>query len=214
MSKPASTANINNAAPYADADEDALLVKKAQNGSTEAFEALVRKYEGKVFGITSRMLAFGEDSKDAAQEAFIKAYRSLKGFRGESKFSTWLYRITNNVCLDYLRKRNRRELPLDLGMDDSDGETRAVDIPADVDVESAVEDSEFRSLVQKAINSLPAHHRIMIIMRDIQDLSYTEIAQLIGVPEGTVKSKINRARKILRDALINFKELKGYINVK
>ena len=212
-SKPAFAPQINSVNRIDAADEDAALVGRAQNGDMDAFEELVRKYEGKVFGIASRMLAFSEDAKDAAQEAFLKAYRSLKGFRGDAKFSTWLYRITNNVCLEYLRRRDRRELPLDFESAGGDGETRTMDIPSDIDVESAVLDVEFRALVQKAINSLPAQHRMMIVMRDVQELSYTEISDMLNLPEGTVKSRINRARKNLRTLFLGFKELKEYINV-
>ena len=219
-SKPASAEQINNAVRTYDADEDELFVKRAQNGDMDAFEELVKKYEGKVFGIASRMLAFGEDAKDAAQESFIKAYRSLKGFRGDSKFSTWLYRITNNVCLDYLRKRSRSELSLDFeaggngGGNGGGGELYKTVIPADIDVEATVEGNEFRHLVQKAINSLPAQHRAMIVMRDVQYLSYIEIAGLLGLPEGTVKSRLNRARRNLRTVFLGLRELKEYIDVK
>ncbi|MCL2059467.1 MAG: sigma-70 family RNA polymerase sigma factor [Oscillospiraceae bacterium] len=213
LNKPAIAAQLNNASRTDIADEDAVLVKKAQNGDMDAFEELVKKYEGKVFSIASRMLAFSEDAKDAAQEAFLKAYRSLRGFRGDSKFSTWLYRITNNVCLDYLRKRDRRELPLDYETGGGDGETHTVDIPSDMDVEADVMGDEFRRIVQGAINSLPAQHRMMIVMRDVQELSYTEISGLLNLPEGTVKSRINRARKNLRTLFLGSKELKEYINV-
>ena len=196
------------------ADEDAVLVRRAQNGDMNAFEELVGKYEARVFSIASHMLAFNEDAKDAAQEAFLKAYRSLKGFRGDSKFSTWLYRIINNVCIDFLRRRERRDLPLEFTSEDGEGEPFTLEIPADIDIEAAVEDKEFRFFVQKAINSLPEQHRVMIVMRDIQDLSYMEISDLLGLPEGTVKSRINRARGYLRTAFLNLKELKEYIHVK
>ena len=196
------------------ADEDALLVKRAQDGDMDAFEDLVKKYEARAFSIASRMLAYSEDAKDAAQDAFLKAYRSLKNFRGDSKFSTWFYRIINNVCLDYLRRRDRRELSLDYESGVEDGETISMEIPSDIDVETVVEDGEFRFLVQKAINSLPSRHRIMIVMRDVQDLSYMEISELLGLPEGTVKSRLNRARGYLRTAFLGLRELKDYINVK
>jgi len=195
-------------------DEDALLVKKAQNGDVRAFEELVKKYEGKVYGLASRMLAFSEDANDAAQEAFIKAYRSLKNFRGDAKFSTWLYRITNNVCLDYIRKNSRRELPLEIEGDPEEGGARAPDIVSDVNVEKLAEDGEFRALVQRAINKLPEQHRTMVLMRDVQGLGYTEISEMLGLPEGTVKSRINRARGRLKDIFMGMRELNDYINVR
>ena len=196
------------------ADEDSLLVKRAQKGDMDAFETLVTKYEGRVFGCASRMLASGEDAKDAVQDTFLKVYKSLNNFRGESKFSTWLYRITNNVCLDYLRKRDRYLQSLNADFGAEDGDAMETDIPSGINVEAAVEDGEFSGLVRKAVNKLPEQHRIMIILRDMQDLSYTEISKLLGITEGTVKSRINRARKNLRDIFIGFKELKDYIYVK
>jgi len=194
-------------------DDDSALVSDARNGDMGAFEKLVAKYEGKVFGIAFQMLASRDDARDAAQEAFIKAWRSLRGFRGDSKFTTWLYRIANNVCLDFLRRRGRYELSLDDGID-GDGESKTREIPADFDVGEAVENAEFRSFVRKAVDGLPEQHRTMIVMRDMQQLSYTEISELLNLPEGTVKSRINRARKYLRDIFINLAELKDYINVK
>ena len=194
-------------------DEDARLVSQARGGDMGAFETLVKKYEGKVYGIALNMLVNKEDARDAAQEAFIKVYRALPGFRGDSKFTTWLHRITNNVCLDYLRKRDRFTVSLD-GEADDDGEAKSRDIPADFDVGAAVESAEFRTFVRRAMDQLPEQHRMMIVMRDMQDLSYTEIASLLELPEGTVKSRINRARKHLRDVFLRFEELKEYINVK
>ena len=215
MSKQASAEHDDNGLVQANIiDADAILVKKAQRGDMDAFEELIKKYEGRVFSISSRMLAFSEDSKDAAQETFLKAYRSIKGFRGDSKFSTWLYRIANNVCLDFLRRKDRRELSLDYEASYGDGEMQTIDIPSEIDVESVVEQSEFRTLVQKAINNLPDQHRTMIVMRDVQELSYAEISALLGLPEGTVKSRINRARKNLREVFQNYKELNEYIGVK
>ena len=206
--------NVNNAEKPDIIDIDAALVKKAQNGNMDAFEELVKKYEGKVYSIAYRMLALSEDARDAAQEAFLKAFRSLKGFRGDARFSTWLYRITNNVCLDYLRKRDHRELSLEYDVGGGDGEYQTMDIPADVDVESVVEAGEFSELIQKAIKSLPDQHRTMIVLRDVQELSYMEISTLLNLPEGTVKSRINRARRHLREIFKGFKELNDYIGVK
>lgn len=194
-------------------DEDAKYVAIARSGDMEAFEVLVKKYEGKVFSVALHMLQNRDDAGDAAQEVFLRVFRSLTDFRGGSKFSTWLFRITNNVCLDFLRKRSRNDLSLDAdaGKDD---ESAVREIPSDCDVEALAESSEFNGLVRKAINDLPVQHRAMIVMRDMQGLSYTEIAKLLGLPEGTVKSRISRARGNLRNIFLSFKELKDYINVK
>ena len=195
-------------------DEDAKYVAIARSGDMEAFEVLVKKYEGKVFNVAYHMLQNREDAADAAQEVFLRVFRSLTDFRGGSKFSTWLFRITNNVCLDFLRKRSRGDLSLDADNGKNDADAPAKEIPADCDVETIVESAEFRGLVQKAVNDLPVRHRAMIVMRDMQGLSYTEISKLLGLPEGTVKSRINRARKNLRNVFLGLKELKDYLNVK
>jgi len=199
---------------YLKPDEDAPYVERARNGDMDAFEILVKKYEARVYQIASHMLANGEDARDAAQEAFIKAYRSITRFRGESKFSTWLYRIINNVCLDHLRKRNRNALSLDDETVTEGGDKVAREIPSDFDVEAIVENAEFRRLVGKALRSLPEQHRAMIALRDLQGLGYAEISDLLELPEGTVKSRINRARANLRNMILGLEELKEYINVK
>ena len=211
--KPVFAGQINTDERSAAPDEDSALVADAQNGDFSAFEELVKKYESKVYGISLRMLQNGEDAKDAAQDVFLKVYRSLGNFRGESKFSTWLYRITNNVCLDILRKQSRRDIAVEIDAGYEDGDNKTVEIASDVDVEAAVEDAEFRSLVHKAIGMLPDQHRAMIVMRDVQSMSYTAISEILELPEGTVKSRINRARKNLRAIFLSFKELKEYINV-
>lgn len=223
---------------YAVHDDDAAYIAGARAGDFEAYEFLVSKYETKVYGIAVQMLANKEDAKDAAQDVFIKIFRSLQGFRGDSKFSTWLYRITYNVCLDYLRKKDRLALSLDgyadaganaghgrgygagggagqgMGYGIGAGTGEPYDLPADFDVEAIVEREEFGALVRSALKQLPDRHRVMIVMRDMQEMSYKEIADALGVPEGTVKSGINRARRNLRDIILGLKELKGYINVK
>jgi RNA polymerase sigma-70 factor (ECF subfamily) len=124
-------------------DDEEKYVALARDGDKGAFEFLVKKYETKVYGIASHMLPNAEDARDAAQEAFIKAYRSISRFRGESKFSTWLYRITNNVCLDQLRKRDFGARSLDSEIETADGESIAREIQADCDVAAIVEESEF-----------------------------------------------------------------------
>lgn len=195
-------------------EEDSYCISLARGGDMGAFEALVRKYEAKVFNIASHMLSNADDAMDASQEVFIRVYRSLSSFRGDSKFSTWLYRVANNVCLDILRKRNYRVVSLDGEITAEDGEKQAMEIPDAFDVEAVVEKAEFGALVQKAINMLPEQHRAILVMRDMQDLSYTEISETLKLPEGTVKSRINRARTSLREIFLSLKELKDYLYVK
>jgi RNA polymerase sigma-70 factor (ECF subfamily) len=201
--------------PGHEIDGDALAVSRALGGDLGAFEALVLKYEKMVYGISYRMLLDREEAQDAAQEAFLKAFRALPSFKGGSKFATWLYRIAANACLDLLRKRKSySELSLDAQTEDEDGARGGFDV-ADgaADIEAALEGKEFRALVREAVDGLPDAHRAIIVMRDFQDMEYAEIAGVLGCPEGTVKSRINRARGRLKRILLEKRELNGYVGV-
>jgi len=196
------------------ADIDELLVKRAQKGDMDAFETLVTKYEKKVFSISFRMLSDREEAMDASQEVFIKVFKALSGFKSESKFSTWLYRITTNVCLDLLRKRkDNSAISFDAEFETEDGEMRLDPVDRTPGVEETIEREELKRLVSEAVMKLPEIHRTMIILRDFNDLSYSEIASAIDCPEGTIKSRISRARKALKDLMLGSRELKGYFSV-
>jgi len=202
---------LNNSNDKIDIDE--LLVRKAQKGDTEAFEMLVSKYEKKIYNISFRMLSDRDEAADAAQDVFIKVFRSLKNFKGESLFSTWLYRITSNVCLDILRKRKSNVVSFDAEFVQDDGEVKFEPPSTDPGVEEEYEQSELKKLVSDAVNELPETHRAMIVMRDFEDLSYSDIARILDCPEGTIKSRISRARSALKSLLISKRELNGYISV-
>ncbi|MDR1061705.1 MAG: sigma-70 family RNA polymerase sigma factor [Clostridiales bacterium] len=196
-------------------DVDALAVRQALCGDLGAFEALVLKYEKMVFSISYRMLLDRDEAQDAAQETFLKAFRALPSFKGGSKFATWLYRIAANACLDLLRKRKSySELSLDAQAEDEDGARGGFDV-ADgaADIEAAIESREFKALVREAVDGLPDAHRAIIVMRDFQDMEYADIADALGCPEGTVKSRINRARGRLKRILLEKRELNGYVSV-
>jgi RNA polymerase sigma-70 factor (ECF subfamily) len=196
------------------ADCDLLAVKRAQAGDLGAFEELVLKYEKRIYAIAYHMLSDREESQDATQEAFLKAFRALPSFEGNAKFSTWLHRIAANTCVDMLRKRKSiNALSLDSYTENEDGAYDSFAIPDSADIEADVENAEFRALVLKAVAMLPDAHRAIIVMRDFQDMEYAQIAAALGCPEGTVKSRISRARASLRRILLNERELKGYINV-
>ena len=174
------------------------LVGRARSGDIEAFEALVAEYDGRIYNMAYRMLGNPEDARDVTQDAFLKAYSSIGGFRGDASFSTWLYRIAKNVCLDVLRRRSRRTVfSLDDPMETEEGELDrqlAGELP---DPEDALLDSEVRDAVKDAILRLPPHHRSIIVLRDIEDLSYEEIAEILEIGLGTVKSRLYRARSAL-----------------
>ena len=194
-------------------DEDAAWVLKAQRGDLDAFESLVEKYKKKAFNLAFKMLQDREDASDAAQDAFLKVYRSLSRFKGDAKFSTWLYRIVTNVCLDYIRRRKKViEISLDKQLEMSDGKLD-FELPDEaINIEEEAEKTEFHQLVLDAVDNLPETHRLVIMMRDFQNMSYSEIAELLSCPEGTVKSRINRARRFLRGDLLKSKQLHDYLD--
>ncbi len=179
-----------------------LLVAKSKKGDIAAFEELISGYEKRAYNIAYRMMANEEDAKDMAQEAFIKIYKSIKNFREESSFSTWLYRIVTNVCLDEIRKRKRNEtVPLQISMENDKGIAH-IEIGADKETpEDIYERIEKRQLILNAINSLNEDYKTVIVLRDIQGFGYEEIASMLSCSLGTVKSRINRARNALKDKL-------------
>lgn len=196
-------------------DDEKLLLEKAKDGDLDAFERLIEGYQRKVYNIAFRMMGSGDDASDLSQEVFIRVFKSIRHFKEESRFSTWLYRITTNVCLDELRKRkNRKVVYIDeeLKLDDSD--VRREIESDDPQPDAVAERNELVRQVSEAIDRLPENHRMMIMLRDIQGLSYEEIAKISESPEGTVKSRINRARQALKCLLEDRKELLGEYYVK
>ncbi len=196
-------------------DKEKLILSKAKNGDIEAFEILIEEHQKKVFNIALKMLGNYHDANEIAQEAFIKAFKSIKGFKGNSSFSTWVYRIAVNVCLDELRKRKKNKLIyIDDEIKNEDGEIKR-EFPDDTYApETVAETNEIRRKVNSAISALPEEHRIVIILRDINGMSYGEISKITNSPEGTVKSRINRARNALKELLKKDKELFDDFNVK
>ena len=181
-------------------DEDREVVRRVQAGETEAFEVLVEKYKRKTFRLAYGVLRDQEEALDVAQEAFVKAFRSLPKFKGDSAFYTWLFRITMNLALD--RRRQRAARARSLGTEDvppEEWERTAVATDASPDDEAA--SSERRARIARALESLSEHHRSIIILSDIEGLSYREIAEVLAIPMGTVMSRLHNARKRLREAL-------------
>lgn len=172
------------------------IIERVLGGDTEAFSELVTRYEKTVYNLAQRMVGDRSDAADMAQEAFVKAWTNLPSYRGESKFSAWLYRITTNVCLDFLRHKSRRP-QVSLSTSDDD-EERQLDIP---DPKSMPEELLMKKLgmeaVHRGLEKLPPKHRQILVMRELGGLSYSEIAAQLSLEEGTVKSRIFRARKNL-----------------
>lgn len=177
------------------------LVERAQKGDSAAFEKLVTLYERKVYATAYRYTGNEHDAMDVSQDVFIRVFRFLNTFNLESSFSTWVYRITVNVCKDYIRKRTARgELPLELT--DEDGEYTVEISDTTYDPVEIYEQSELRQEIQEAIDDLPPSYKEIIVLRDLGGLSYEEIAQELRIEIGTVKSRLSRAREKLRKFLL------------
>lgn len=183
------------------------MIARCRRGDREAFNELVLMYQTQVFNIAYGMLSDYEDASDAAQEVFIKVYRSIASFKGQSSFSTWLYRICANVCNDALRKRQRRGVSVSI---DAEYEERsaAAELASDMPTpEESAEMNERQMAVREAIAGLSDDYREVIVLADMRDLSYDEVAAILKCPVGTVKSRLNRARAALRKKLSEKREL-------
>lgn len=177
---------------------DEELVKLIKKGNKSAFDDLVNRYSSRVVNIAYSLLSDREDSLDAAQEIFIKVYKNISTFRGESSVSTWIYRITKNVCTDFLRKRKAVVISLD---DEKDDEQKLEIADESSSPEEVFERKEKITLVRNAIAALDENQRMVITLFDINGLSYDEIASVLRCPIGTVKSRLYRARDSLRKIL-------------
>jgi RNA polymerase sigma-70 factor (ECF subfamily) len=185
-----------------DREVDQQLVLRAQSGDKRAFELLVMKYQRKLGRLLSRFVHDPAEVEDVAQEAFIKAYRALPTFRGESAFYTWLYRIAINTAKNYLVALGRRA-PTTVGVDIDDAENfeDADQLRDGSTPESELEGKEIAGVVNKAMDALPEDLRTAITLREIEGLSYEEIASVMNCPIGTVRSRIFRAREAIATEL-------------
>jgi RNA polymerase sigma-70 factor, ECF subfamily len=177
--------------------EDALLVRKAQQGDMDAFESLVRRYQHRVYALCRRLTGAHQSADDLAQETFVKAYFALGRFDVQWPFYPWLRRIAVNAGLNYLKAR-RRERPLEEG---SLGGRRAPAAARGDDPEERLERAEFRARLDHAVESLPADQRGVFVLRFHESMSYEEISRTLDLPLGTVMSRLNRARQKLKELL-------------
>ncbi len=178
-------------------DADQQLVKRVQVGDKRAFDMLVIKYQHKVFSIIGRYIRDQSEVQDVAQEAFIKAYRALPNFRGDSAFYTWLYRIAINTAKNHLVSRSRRPPARDVDVDDAEFYTGA-DLLKDVaSPENTLQCQELEAMVDLAIRELPEDLRTAVTLREMEGLSYEDIAAIMDCPVGTVRSRIFRARETI-----------------
>lgn len=183
---------------------DERLVERWQQGDRQAFDLIIERYEQKVWQLAFRLTGDQQDAYDLAQEAFLKVYRYLAQFRGQSTFSTWLYRIVTNTFYDEVRRRKRRPnvvVSLDSSIETEDGEMTRELPSAEAGPEELSLQRETRQAVLAALAKLPPDYRMVLVLRDLQDKSYDEIAEILGLNLGTVKSRISRARLALRKLL-------------
>ncbi len=184
-----------------DTRSDAEIVQAVLDGDANAFEALVLRYQKKVYNTVLRLAGDCAEAEDLSQEVFLKIFKGLSSFHGESSFSTYIYRVAANTAIDALR---RREAPtVSLSTENEEGEEFELALPdaGPLPVE-ILESRERRQAIRAAIDALPEHHRAVIVLREMDGMSYQDIAQAMGLTEGTVKSRINRARGRLRQLLL------------
>ena len=184
-----------------------LWIQAAVEGDIESFEKLIKIYEKRIYNICLRLLKDQEEAYDAAQEVCIKIWKQLSQFKGDSKFSTWVYRIATNTCIDLLRKQKKRENEVTLFTDDEEQEERLTDL-TDIwkDMSEQLAGDELRSVIWQGIQELKVDHRMVIVLRDVEGKSYDEIANALGVSIGTIKSRLSRARQQLKKILEQNKE--------
>ncbi|MDD3471996.1 MAG: sigma-70 family RNA polymerase sigma factor [Syntrophaceae bacterium] len=187
-----------------DVDDDEELVTRCNRGDSEAFNQLVLKYQKKVFNVAYRFVGDQEEANDLAQEIFAAAYQNLKKFRGDSKFSTWLFQIATNRGKNRFKYLKRRGFFVNKSShnndDDTEGYQRVVPDHT-TNPENILSSRQIQKVVQDAIEELEPDHKEIVILRDIEGFSYEEIARMLDLPEGTTKSRLHRARMVIKEKL-------------
>lgn len=189
---------------------EATLIQQCQQGDMQAFDELMARYESRVYNIAYRLLGDTEDAYDIAQETFMRVYRALSRFRGHSTLHTWIHRIVVNLCLDEIKKRRRRpHLVQEPWPDEEEPPGSLIErIPDETtDPEAWALSRERQLIVRRAIASLPPHHRAVLVLFDLEGMAYQEIAEVLQISIGTVKSRLNRARLALKKKLEPYREL-------
>lgn len=182
-------------------EEEYALVQRIQSGDSDAFAVLMDLYQKQVYHLALRTVGNPEDAADMTQEAFLRAYRAIGSFRGDSKLSVWLYRLTQNVCIDFLRSRGRKPT-VSLTVENEEDEVQELDVADErFDPEEQYQRKALRDAVRRGLLSLPEEYRMILILREINGLSYAEIGEQLQLEEGTVKSRLFRARKKLCEFL-------------
>jgi len=182
---------------------DRLLVERFKNGDESAFSEMMERYWGRIFGLVNQMLRNQQDAEEVTQDAFIRAHRGLVNFRGDSAFSTWLYQIATNLARNrywyWFRRKRDKSISFDQPIGDEDGGTLAEIFPSEIESPDDIAvTQEFTDKIAECMDRLGEKHREILVLRNVQDHSYEEIAQILKISVGTVKSRIARAREALR----------------
>ena len=189
---------------------DDILIEKSKQGDLEAFDLLICRYEGKIYNMAYRFMGNHTDASDLAQETFIRLYKSVHTFRGDSGFLTWLYRICANACRDELRRQKRQPSvsweEIACGSEIITNRYNNEPLP-----EELLEQQELKGLLQLCLDSISEEHRLILILREIQELSYDEITHVLDCTMGTVKSRLSRARLALKEKILAHPELSDFI---
>lgn len=191
---------------------EALFVARLQANDDTAYDELVRTYHASIFQTACRMLGDATESADMVQDIFVKVFRNIQGFRGESSLKTWIYRIAFSEILNRLRSWRRRFRSFTVSLDDDKGgQGSPMQLPSNgVSPLQALETKEREEAIQSALNTLSREHRSIVVLRDIEGFSYTEIADILGISSGTVKSRLARARAEMKKPLVRFLSIQRY----
>ena len=185
-----------------DKDSDLALVRRVKKGEYSAFDLLVLKYQSRVIAISTKYVKDIQLAEDVAQESFFKAYKSIDSFREESAFYTWLYRITANTAINYLSSKKRKSELLEADVSNREGESIDIfDIPGGESPEDILNANSLREDIFKNMSNLPEEIRTAVTLREFEGLSYEEIAEILGCPLGTVRSRIFRGRELLQQTI-------------
>jgi RNA polymerase sigma factor (sigma-70 family) len=182
-------------------ESDIELITRARSGDEMAFRALLNRYQRGVYGICLRMIRNRDEAADLAQESFVKVFSMLDRYNPSYAFSSWLFKITTNLCIDFMRKRRIETFAMDEPIESEKGDIQRQYETPEPDPEQELLRKETMERLNEAIEKLPPHYRIMLILRHQENLSYEEIAASLDIPLGTVKARIHRAREMLKASL-------------
>jgi RNA polymerase sigma-70 factor (ECF subfamily) len=196
--------------PFTPDPQEKALIERCKQGDSAAFDRLIRGYEKRVYNLAYRLSGHYDEANDVSIDAFVRVFQAIKHFRGEANFSTWLFRIVTNVYLDRRKRmKNRQHLSLEEYIElEETSVARQIEDPSPTPGQ-VVEENERKAVLQKAVSTLPDYQRAMIVLYHTEGLSYEDIAEAMDLPIGTVKSRLNRARLMLREKLQGDGELFG-----